>query len=829
MANKKISELQSRTPALSDLMLVGDPSSGYSYKCTVTALATIIETDIADGYVTLSTTQTISGAKTFTNAVLISANSPELNLNQGTSSVSYINFKENSSLVNRIISSGASLTFITNNSGTSALVLSSSQTATFGSIPNATIDTDKFLVSDGGTLKYRTGAELLSDIGAASSSNISGTTNYIAKFTSSSAIGNSVIYESGGNIGIGTTTLTARLTVNGNAILSGSINATETYLSSPNGLVFQINSTNVSGGYAEFQTNSTTIGKIGTATQVVGSGGTSVFAISSVGANDFILGTNGTQRVKIDTSGNVTFSQIANATTDTDKFLVSDSGVLKYRTGSELLSDIGGASSSSVSGTTNYIPKFTSSSAIGNSAIYDNSGSILIGTTTTNGFKFKVSDNGGAEFAFLPNDGGVNNFTNYNRSTASYMPLLINALNQQFYISGSEQMRLTSTGLGIGTSSPAANLQVNASSSPGIAFSSTNSTTSGSRGDLSWFNSSISTVALIRGTAITDNVGTQLEFYTRPAAGSLTQRMTLDASGNLGLGVTPSAWDATNSIRALQLNAGSLWSYSTSALILAQNSYSNTSGQRTYTNNGYASEYEQANSQHIWKIAPSGTAGNTISFTQAMTLDASGRLGVGTSSPNAKFEVAGTSANTDFRISRTVSSSTYLYINAPGGTPSTSVIGINGTDVMSLNASGNVGIGTTSPNAKLELNSASGNTQLLITSTSGTYPYISLAQTGVATWSLQNVATSGLFTITEAGVADRLVIAKTSGNVGIGTTSPSEKLEVNGNIKTAAPSGGTAKPWKLGEAGVTLGGSNTSGVRVEIDGVVYYLVTGYLP
>jgi len=35
---------------------------------------------------------------------------------------------------------------------------------------------------------------------------------------------------------------------------------------------------------------------------------------------------------------------IANATTDTDKFLVSDSDVIKYRTGAELLSDINGAS-----------------------------------------------------------------------------------------------------------------------------------------------------------------------------------------------------------------------------------------------------------------------------------------------------------------------------------------------------------------------------------------------------------------------------------------------------------------------------------------------------
>jgi hypothetical protein len=42
-------------------------------------------------------------------------------------------------------------------------------------------------------------------------------------------------------------------------------------------------------------------------------------------------------------SGNLTVGTIDNATTDTDKFLVSDSGVIKYRTGAEVLSDIGAA------------------------------------------------------------------------------------------------------------------------------------------------------------------------------------------------------------------------------------------------------------------------------------------------------------------------------------------------------------------------------------------------------------------------------------------------------------------------------------------------------
>jgi len=47
---------------------------------------------------------------------------------------------------------------------------------------------------------------------------------------------------------------------------------------------------------------------------------------------------------KLDVSGNIKMSETA-ATTDTDKFIVSDSGVLKYRTGAQVLSDIGAASS----------------------------------------------------------------------------------------------------------------------------------------------------------------------------------------------------------------------------------------------------------------------------------------------------------------------------------------------------------------------------------------------------------------------------------------------------------------------------------------------------
>jgi hypothetical protein len=46
-------------------------------------------------------------------------------------------------------------------------------------------------------------------------------------------------------------------------------------------------------------------------------------------------------------------------------------------------------------------------------------------------------------------------------------------------------------------------------------------------------------------------------------------------------------------------------------------------------------------SQHEWYTAPSGTAGNAISFTQAMTLDASGNFGLGTTSPVGRLDVTG--------------------------------------------------------------------------------------------------------------------------------------------------------------------------------------------
>jgi hypothetical protein len=102
--------------------------------------------------------------------------------------------------------------------------------------------------------------------------------------------------------------------------------------------------------------------------------------------------------------------------------------------------------------------------------------------------------------------------------------------------------------------------------------------------------------------------------------------MRLNSTG-LGVGVTPSAWQSP--FKAIQLSGGSIAANNTGSLRLVQNAVFNSSAW-LYIATAAASRYEQDSGGHYWFNAPSGTAGNAITFTQAMTLDASGNLLVGT-------------------------------------------------------------------------------------------------------------------------------------------------------------------------------------------------------
>ncbi|MEK9770732.1 MAG: tail fiber domain-containing protein, partial [Betaproteobacteria bacterium] len=100
--------------------------------------------------------------------------------------------------------------------------------------------------------------------------------------------------------------------------------------------------------------------------------------------------------------------------------------------------------------------------------------------------------------------------------------------------------------------------------------------------------------------------------------------------------------------------------------------------------------------------AASGTAGNTVSFTQAMTLTNAGLLGLGTSSPSHTLDVNGSmqiERNGSSPLLRfTDTSSSSRWIGIPDGSSRFAIYGTNGsTEELVLDSSGNVGIGTSSP------------------------------------------------------------------------------------------------------------------------------------
>ena len=178
-----------------------------------------------------------------------------------------------------------------------------------------------------------------------------------------------------------------------------------------------------------------------------------------------------------------------------------------------------------------------------------------------------------------------------------------------------------------------------------------------------------------------------------------TERLRLDSSGNLGLGVTPSAWGGGKAIELGTYSGNALWARSQSEIHLTQGYYNNgTNFIRTYS--GAIASYQMYAGNHSWLNAGSGTVGNTVAFTQAMTLDASGNLGVGTTSFSNRLTVAGTgtvgrfiSSNTGVYIGLQTSDANGVYI---GSVSNSMIFQTADTERARIDSSGNLLVGTTS-------------------------------------------------------------------------------------------------------------------------------------
>jgi hypothetical protein len=265
------------------------------------------------------------------------------------------------------------------------------------------------------------------------------------------------------------------------------------------------------------------------------------------------------------------------------------------------------------------------------SALQFDGTSLFVGATSGLG-KLVVKDTASSNTLWLVGrtSDGASSVSFRNAADSAYNARLEAVSGQlAFEANGSEQMRLTSTGLGIGTTSIASGYKLDVRGNINTQVASSGTFLSCGDGTdqvvFGSYKAVIGTGNLYDGIIYAGKATANLSFYL-----GTSQKMLLDSSGNLGLGVTPSAW--SSSYKAFQFSSSGALFGETGNTYVGSNVFVNSGGDNRYITTNFASMYRQVDGKHLWYTAASGTAGASITFTNGMSLLADGSLLVGKTS-----------------------------------------------------------------------------------------------------------------------------------------------------------------------------------------------------
>ena len=329
---------------------------------------------------------------------------------------------------------------------------------------------------------------------------------------------------------------------------------------------------------------------------------------------------------------------------------------------------------SAFSGTTNYYAKFTSSTAIGNSLIYDNGSQVSFGTTTPTHL-FEIYKNTSSTTAGVypvinidnPNASGYSSLyfsqsgvlkAGFDYNNAAVRWDIISAGDMRFLTNGSERIRILSAGsVGIGSTSPSEKLEVQ----DGYVSSYHNANANGGGYGFQFYTNGGGSKNSIAGILVSQ-VGTarsgDLLFQTSNT-GAPTTKMTITSAGIVGIGVAPSIWYSLN--KGIQFgDGGGLFCTSGGNIALTANELLDASANLKYLTSDYAMRYQQNAGKRIWYTGSAGTAGNTITYTEVFRTTITANMLIGTSTDNGeRLYVSGTiratgtiTANSDISLKK---------------------------------------------------------------------------------------------------------------------------------------------------------------------------------